>query len=486
MSFFGSASFYACSATINGVTGSISNPSWQYDPITMQSAGGMNQAVPSALSPDGTSFTMTDVMYSYTLTPSAGPTAGGTVAVSPNQASYYYGSVLSISETANPGYGFVGWKATGGTISNSAAAVTSLTITANCTLTASYRLLPTYTLAASASPLAGGTVAVSPSQATYLSGTVLSISESANPGYTFACWTATGGTLSSSTAQTATLTITGNCTLLAQFTQNSYSGTETDVGGTIVLSNSGPYTYGQVITATESAAGGYIFAGWSVSGSVALTSSSAVTTSLTVYGNFTLTASFSAATLTVSATLDDTWVYQNTPETTLNRQCRTLTITVPQDSWADQNFTVQVSTSGSGVVIPSLTFVAADGTGSVTATSSFVFTGSSAALYLVGGPRQADGVSGTGSGTVMLQVSGDQSGAANVVTVQASLTVRCLGDTSGDGTVTTADRVQLRKWLNGVPTPNQTFANFDLDGDGAVTDNDLTVFNTILNNLPLP
>jgi hypothetical protein len=163
-----------------------------------------------------------------------------------------------------------------------------------------------------------------------------------------------------------------------------------------------------------------------------------------------------------------------------------MSITVPHDSWPDHNFTVLISTSGSGVVIPSLTFVAADGSGSFAATSSFVFNGSSAALYLVGGPRQADGVSGTGSCTVMLQVYGDQSGAANAVTVQAALTVRRLGDTTGGGTVTPADRVQLNKWINGLPTPNQTLANFDLDGDGLVNGNDLSVLNTILNNLTVP
>ena len=160
LAYYGITYFSACSATINGVTGSISNSNWQYDAITMQDSNGNNQSVPSALSPDGTSFSVTDVMISYSLTAAASPTVGGSVTVSPNQASYYYGSVLSISETPNPGYTFVGWKATGGTISNSAAAATSLTITANCTLTASYTPLPSYTLAAAASPAVGGTVAV--------------------------------------------------------------------------------------------------------------------------------------------------------------------------------------------------------------------------------------------------------------------------------------------------------------------------------------
>lgn len=390
LAYFGLVNFNACSATINGVTGTISNSAWTNVPITMQSTGGTTQAVPSALSPDGAAFSVTDVMISYPLSVFACPASGGLVAVSPNLSSYYYGTVLSISETAKPGYAFAGWTATGGTLSNSA-------------------------------------------------------------------------------APTATLTITGNSTLMANFIPTC-SGIETAVGGSIVLSSSGPYYLGSQLTATAAANPGFIFTGWTVSGG-SLTSSSALTTTLTVLDNFTLTANFSAATLTVSATLDNSWVYQNAPLTTRNRLCRTLTITVSQDSWPDQNFTVQVSTAGAGALLP---------------TSSFVFTGSAAALYLFGGPRQADGVTGTGSCVVTLLVTGDQSGPLNAFPVQTTLMVRRLGDAIGDGTVTPADRVQLMKWLNSVPTPNQTLANFDFDGDGAVTLNDLAILNTLLNNLSVP
>ena len=45
---FGTVSFSNCSATVNGVTGAINNPAWQYDPITMTS-GGVTKAQPSGL-----------------------------------------------------------------------------------------------------------------------------------------------------------------------------------------------------------------------------------------------------------------------------------------------------------------------------------------------------------------------------------------------------------------------------------------------------
>jgi uncharacterized repeat protein (TIGR02543 family) len=485
LAYFGLVNFSACSATISGVTGAISNSSWQKDAITMQSSGGANEAVPSALSPDGTSFSVTDVMISYTLSAAASPAAGGAVAVSPSRASYYYGAVLSSSATASPGYAFVNWKAAGGTLSNSTSPVTSLTITSNCTLTASFTPLH-YTLSATASPSSGGTVAVSPSQATYAYGNVVTISETTNPGYTFAGWTTpSGGTIFSSAAATSSLTITGNCTLTANYTQNSYTVSETDVGGSIALSSTGPYYYGTQLTATAAANPGFMFTGWTCSG-CSLSSSTALSTTLTVLANFTLTANFIAATLTVSAALDNSWVYQNTAVTTSYRQCRTMTITIPQDTWPDQSFTVAISQSGLGVVIPSLTFVNSGGNGAVTPTSSFVFTGSSAVLYLVGGPRQADGVTGAGPCTVTLQVTGNISAGPNATTAAVLLTVRPLGDITGDGAVTTADRVQLRKWFNLLPTPNQMAADFDLDGDGAVTANDLAILNSLLNSLPVP
>jgi hypothetical protein len=76
--------------------------------------------------------------------------------------------------------------------------------------------------------------------------------------------------------------------------------------------------------------------------------------------------------------------------------------------------------------------------------------------------------------------------AANAATAQAVLVVRPLGDITGDGAVTTADRVQLMKRFNSVPTPDQTDADFDLDGNGAVTANDLAILNALLNNFAVP
>ncbi len=56
---FGTVNFSGDSATLNGHTGTISDPMWQIDPITMTNSSGNPKATPSALSTDGSAFSVT-------------------------------------------------------------------------------------------------------------------------------------------------------------------------------------------------------------------------------------------------------------------------------------------------------------------------------------------------------------------------------------------------------------------------------------------
>lgn len=56
---FGTIPFSGATVTINGHTGTISDPLWQYDPLTMVGPTGTTLAKPSALSRDGSAFSMT-------------------------------------------------------------------------------------------------------------------------------------------------------------------------------------------------------------------------------------------------------------------------------------------------------------------------------------------------------------------------------------------------------------------------------------------
>ncbi len=53
---YGAATFTGASETLNGHTGGINDPSWQFDPMTMVSQGQIVESTPSATSTDGSSF----------------------------------------------------------------------------------------------------------------------------------------------------------------------------------------------------------------------------------------------------------------------------------------------------------------------------------------------------------------------------------------------------------------------------------------------
>lgn len=55
---FGTVSFTSAQATINGHTGPINDPAWQYDPISMVTSTGTVKAAPSPLSPAGSDFSV--------------------------------------------------------------------------------------------------------------------------------------------------------------------------------------------------------------------------------------------------------------------------------------------------------------------------------------------------------------------------------------------------------------------------------------------
>lgn len=217
-----------------------------------------------------------------------------------------FGDALTLSASAYPGCEFASWTVIDGNgnditstaITLSGAAQATLTMpAANVTVMANY-ILNAYALTVVS---ANGAVTTTPSQATYHYGDTVGIVAAANPGYTFSAWTVTDSVNDDLTA-TAVDNPTSSCanltmpacdvTISALYAEIDYSCTESVTSGTICLSDSGPYNYGDVITVTASAQSGYIFSGWSVLGASTLSDSTAVSTSLTVYDDFTLTASF--------------------------------------------------------------------------------------------------------------------------------------------------------------------------------------------------
>ncbi len=225
----------------------------------------------------------------YTLTTVASPTAGGTVTGAGNYAT---GTRVSIAATPATGYAFTGWSgATTGTVTPN-----SVLMNGNKTVTASFAPI-NYTLTATATPTAGGTVT---GGGTYAYGSTATLTAVPAAGYTFTGWTGAAA----GTAATTTVSITGNLSAAATFAQITYTLTATaspTAGGTVT--GAGIYTSGTTATLTATPAAGYTFSGWS--GAVTGTATTA-TVSMTANKSVTATFTAIATTYTLTATASPT------------------------------------------------------------------------------------------------------------------------------------------------------------------------------------
>ena len=151
-----------------------------------------------------------------------------------------------------------------------------------------------YAINASANPTNGGSVTGAGSYYEYA---MCTLTAEANEGYTFVNWTKNGTQVS--TEATYSFSVTGNATLVANFSLNSYSVAamvNPSVGGSV--SGAGTYDYGTTCTLTAMASEGYSFVNWTKDGSQVSTNP---TYSFTVTGAVTLEANFSLNSYEVTA-----------------------------------------------------------------------------------------------------------------------------------------------------------------------------------------
>ena len=227
----------------------------------------------------------TPVTTQYTVAVSAAPSAGGTVSGGGTFAS---GSSQTVTATANSGYSFVNWTANGSVVGTSASY--TFTINGNVSLVANFKPI-LYTIAASASPSAGGIVV---GGGTFASGSSQTVTATANGGYSFVNWTANGSVVSTSASYAFTLN--SNVTLVANFAAAATQYTiavsaSPSADGKVVGAGTFPAGSSQMVTATANS--GYSFVNWTANGSVVSTSASYT---FTVTGNLTLVANFVAST----------------------------------------------------------------------------------------------------------------------------------------------------------------------------------------------
>ena len=235
-----------------------------------------------ALATDRTLVANFSVLPTYAISASATPVAGGTTSGAGN---YLSGTSATLTATANPGYLFTKWTSGNNQVSTSGSY--TFTVSSTKTYVANFIVAGTQqTIAASASPHAGGSIS---GAGTYAAGDSATLVATANPGYVFSKWLEGSATVS--TSPDYTFTVTANRTLTAKFTEAFVVSTSSspDIGGTTEMDS---LTYKSNETAKASAfpAAGYTFVNWTENGAVVSTSdiySFKVTANRALVANFT-------------------------------------------------------------------------------------------------------------------------------------------------------------------------------------------------------
>ncbi|GHU70841.1 hypothetical protein FACS189450_05930 [Spirochaetia bacterium] len=232
---------------------------------------------------------------------------GGDTGASPASATATYGGTVSLPATVPTwtGYAVGGWNTAAdgsGTVFDA-----TTTVTGNITVYAQWTI-NSYTVTFDKN---GGTTEASPASATTTHGGTVSLptTDPTRTGYTFDSWnTAANG---SGTAFDATTTVTGNITVYAQWTANSYTVTfdknNTDSGSTEASPASATTTYGGTVTlpTTVPTSEAYTFTGWNTAANGSGTVFDATTTvsaNITVYAQWTPHFKFTVRTTTANET----------------------------------------------------------------------------------------------------------------------------------------------------------------------------------------
>jgi uncharacterized repeat protein (TIGR02543 family) len=250
------------------------NPSsgWSFQGWSGDLTGSANPATLSITDNEVTTATFTQDQYTLFVT----TTGGGSVNKSPDQATYTWGTNVTLTANADVGWTFAGWS---GDASGSSSSIT-VNMTSSESVTATFTQNQ-YSLTVG---LAGDGVVDLDKNGPYHYGDVVQLTAIPSAGWRFDHWT---GDLAGS-ANPATLTIDGNKVVTANFAQNEYALTVNISGqGSVSLNNTGPYHYGDTIQVTAFPAIGWSFDSWS-----GALSGSANPASLVMTENRTLTATF--------------------------------------------------------------------------------------------------------------------------------------------------------------------------------------------------
>ena len=192
----------------------------------------------------------------YTISTSSSPSNGGTTS---GGGTFNHGQSCTVHATPASGYHFENWTENGTQVSTNANY--TFTVTGARNLVANFSQ-NTYTVTTSSNPANGGTTS---GGGTFNYDQSCTVTASPASGYHFVNWTENGNEVS--TLANYTFTVTGARSLVANFSQDTYTITTSSNptnGGT--TSGGGTFTHGQSCTVYATANSGYIFVNWTENG----------------------------------------------------------------------------------------------------------------------------------------------------------------------------------------------------------------------------
>jgi len=240
----------------------------------------------------GNNIACTTPTTEYALTISS--TAGGSV-TTPREDTFTYSSGTAVNLLATPdaGYQFVNWIGDVGTIADVNAAITTITMNGDYSITANF--VKEHSLTTSSTE--GGSVNT-PGEGTftYDEGEVINLVAEADEGYRFDEWTGDVGTIDDVNAATTTITMQGDYTITANFgippVQYNLTISSTSAGS-VTVPGEGTFAYdeGTLVSLVAEPKEGCWFRWWT--GDVGtIANVNATTTTITMNGDYDITARF--------------------------------------------------------------------------------------------------------------------------------------------------------------------------------------------------
>lgn len=271
-----------------------------FDEITAQLAGTPTESGEFQFKVTATDFVNADIEKNYTLRIAAAgedlaPACMLDTAASPagtgvtsGDGVFAPGDSATVEAIAEPGFRFANWTDNGQVVGT--APVQAVTLDVNHSLVANFVVdAPQWTITASASPPAGGTIT---GAGLVDEGTTATLTATPAPGYVFSKWTEDGTQVA--TSATYSFTAGADRTLVAVFTAvPTYTVTTTPnnpAWGS--AAGAGSFSGGSSVTVTAIPADGYVFSKWTAGGTQISTSASYT---FTISSDKTLVANFIAA-----------------------------------------------------------------------------------------------------------------------------------------------------------------------------------------------